>query len=228
MGQDPPGWYYVGNGQLRYKFGDFWTDQYKTIGYSEQAVPTANLGSSNPVPPHTSPSVWPPHRATPRLMIAVCIGLLGFGVGGGLLRPDVRHEWVSWAAAQASQLSALISGPATHTPATGDAKVKADARANADAKARANADAKARAHARASAKARADARANAKARADAKFAAKVKSTPPGVVAPHAPTAKPKTKAAAPSTTPANAAAKPPVTPPSSLSRSTPRSVNNSR
>lgn len=28
MGQDPPGWYYVGNGRLRYKFGDFWTDQY--------------------------------------------------------------------------------------------------------------------------------------------------------------------------------------------------------
>lgn len=118
MGQDPPGWYYVGNGQLRYKFGDFWTDQYKAIGHSERTVPLrvrVSLESSNPVPAHTSPNVRPPRLATPRLMIAVCVGLLGLGVGGGLLRPDVRHEWVSWAAAQASQLSALISGPAPHT-----------------------------------------------------------------------------------------------------------------
>ena len=98
MGQDPPGWYYVGNGQLRYKFGDFWTDQYRTIGHSERAVPAASIESSDPVPAHTSPNVRLPHPRTPRVLIAVCAGLLGLGVGGGLLKPDIRHEWVSWAA----------------------------------------------------------------------------------------------------------------------------------
>jgi len=197
MGQDPPGWYYVGNGQLRYKFGDFWTDQYKTIGRSERAVPTASIESSDPVPAHTSPNVRLPHLRTPRALIAVCTGLLGLGVGGGLLKPDVRHEWVSWAAAQASHLSALISRPAPPSPArTPDVKVKADA--------------------------------TTKARADARFAAKVKATPPGLVAPHAPAANPKTKAASPPAAPAHASTKPPVTPPSRPPRSTPRSVANPR
>ena len=239
MGQDPPGWYYVGNGQLRYKFGDFWTDQYKTIGHSEQAVPTASIESSDPVPTHTVPTMRLPHLRTPRLITAVCAGLLGLGVGGGLLTPDVRHEWASWAVAQASQLSALISGQAPLTPArTPDAKVKAQAKAAADAKAKAKAKAKADVRAKAEAKARADvrAKAEAKARADvrakaeakARFAAKVKATPPGLVAPHATAAKPKTRPTAPPAAPRHAASKPPVTPPSSPSRPTPRSVANPR
>ena len=203
MGQDPPGWYYVGNGQLRYKFGDFWTDQYKTIGHSEQADPTASIESSDPVPTHTVPTMRLPHLRTPRLITAVCAGLLGLGVGGGLLTPDVRHEWASWAVAQASQLSALISGQAPLTPArTPDAKVKAQAKAAADAR--------------------------AKAKAKARFAAKVMATPPGLVAPHAPAAKPKTRPTAPPAAPRHAASKPPVTPPSSPSRPTPRSVANPR
>lgn len=153
MAQDPPGWYYVGNGQLRYKFGDFWTDQYKTIDHSEGSVSTESIEASDPAPAHPSPSVGMPRLRTPRLMIAICACLLGLGVGDGLLKPDIRHEWVSWAAAQASQLSALISRPASPTPATTrDATVKADARAKADAKARAKADAKARANAKAAAK----------------------------------------------------------------------------
>ena len=216
MGQDPPGWYYVGNGQLRYKFGDFWTDQYKTIDHSERSVSTESIEASDPVPASTSPNVGMHRLRRPRLMIAVCACLLALGVGGGLLKPDIRHELVSWAAAQASNLSALISRPASPTPSTtGDATVKADARAKAEVKDRADA--------------RADARANAKARADAKArAAKVKSTPPRLVAPHAPVAKPKTKVAEPPAAPAHAATKPPVTPPSSPPRSTPRSVTSPR
>ena len=227
MGQDPPGWYYVGNGQLRYKFGDFWTDQYKTIGHSEQAVPTASIESSDPVPTHTVPTMRLPHLRTPRLITAVCAGLLGLGVGGGLLTPDVRHEWASWAVAQASQLSALISGQAPLTPArTPDAKVKAQAKAAADARAKAKAKAKSNVRANAEAKARADVR--AKAEAKARFAAKVMATPPGLVAPHAPAAKPKTRPTAPPAAPRHTATKPPVTPPSSPSRPTPRSVANPR
>jgi len=217
MGQDPPGWYYVGNGQLRYKFGDFWTDQYKTIGHSERSVSTESLESSNSVPAHTSPNVRLPHLRTPRALIAVCTGLLGLGVGGGLLKPDIRHEWVSWAAAQASNLSALISRPAPPLPTTTPgAKVKADAKAKADAKVRADAKANARANA------------DAKARADARAAAKAKSTPPHLVAPHAPAAKPRTTVVEPPAAPAHAATKPPVTPPSSPPKSIPRSVTSSR
>ncbi len=206
MAQDPPGWYYVGNGQLRYKSGDFWTDQYKTIDHSERPVPPANIESSDPVPAHTSPNAGMPRLRTPRLISAVCACLLGLGVGGGLLMPDIRHEWVSWATAQASNLSALISRTASPTSATtGDATVKAGARAKADARARAD----------------------AKARADARAAAKVKSTPPHVVS-HAPAAKPKTKVAEPPAAPAHAATKPPVTAPSSPPKSIPRSVTNPR
>ena len=223
MGQDPPGWYYVGNGQLRYKFGDFWTDQYKTIGHSERAVPTASIESLDPVPARTSPIARMPHSRTPRVLTAVCAGLLGLTVGGGLLKPDVRHQWVSWATAQASQLSALISRPADSRPATTrDATAKAEAQARTDAKARTDA------RANADAKAAAIAQAKAKAAADARFAARVKATPPGLVAPHAPAATPKTRPTAPPAAPPHTATKPPVTPPSSPSRSTPRSVANPR
>jgi len=221
MGQDPPGWYYVGNGQLRYKFGDFWTDQYKTIDHSERAVPTASIESLDPVPAHTSPIARLPHSRTPRVLTAVCAGLLGLSVGGGLLKPDVRHQWVSWATAQARQLSALISRPAHSTPATTrDATAKAEAKARTDAKA--NADAKAKA------KAAAIAKAKAKAAADARFAARVKATPPGLVAPHAPAATPKTRPTAPPAAPPHTATKPPRTPPSSPPRSTPRSATSPR
>ncbi len=217
MGQDPPGWYYVGNGQLRYKFGDFWTDQYKTIDHSERAVPTASIESSDPVPAHTSPIAKLPHSRTPRVLTAVCAGLLGLSVGGGLLKPDVRHQWVSWATAQASQLSALISRPAHSAPATTrDATAKAKARVDANTRtdARANADAKAKA--------------KAKAGADARFAGRVKATPPGLIAPHSPAATPKTRPTAPPAAPPHAATKPPVTPPSSPPRSTPRSATSPR
>ncbi|NMM34842.1 MAG: hypothetical protein HHJ13_12750 [Phycicoccus sp.] len=219
MAQDPPGWYYVGNGQLRYKFGDFWTDQYKTIGHSEQAVPAENLESSDPVPAHTSPNAGMPRLRTTRLIAVACACLLGLGVGGGLLQPDIRHELVSWAEAQASNLSALISRPASPTPSTtrdATAKAEANARANAEARARANAEARARANA------------EARARANARAAAKVKPTPAHPVAPHPPATKPKTKVAEPPATPAHTATKPPVTPPSSPPKSIPRSVANPR
>jgi len=31
MGAEEPRWYYVGNGQLRLKEGENWTDEYQTI-----------------------------------------------------------------------------------------------------------------------------------------------------------------------------------------------------
>lgn len=115
MAQDPPGWYYVGNGRLRYKFGDFWTDQYKTIEHSERAVPKANIESSDPVLAHTSPNAGMPRLRTTRLIAVVCACLLGLGVGGGLLQPDIRHDLASWAAAKVKSTPAHPGAP--HAPA---------------------------------------------------------------------------------------------------------------
>lgn len=144
MSQDPPGWYYVGKGLLRYKFGDFWTDQYKSIDPPEPTALSANSGSSDPASLNTPHNVRQPRLRASRLSIAVCAGLLGLGVGGGLLKPGIPHELVSWATALKSHVAALLVGPAPPTPATSsDAKaqvkadVKADAKAERDTKAKA-------------------------------------------------------------------------------------------
>lgn len=43
MGADEPRWYYVGNGQLRLKEGETWTDEYQTIESRRAAVPSQVL-----------------------------------------------------------------------------------------------------------------------------------------------------------------------------------------
>jgi hypothetical protein len=132
LSQDPPGWYYVGKGLLRYKFGDFWTDRYKSIDPSEPTAPPADSRSSNPASLSTPPNARRSRPRASRLSIAVCAGLLGLGVGGGLLKPNIPHELVSWAAALKSQVSALLVGPAPPTSATtSDAKAQSKAKAKA-------------------------------------------------------------------------------------------------
>jgi hypothetical protein len=44
MAEDKPGWYYVGNGQLRYMDGDGWTEEYKPAG---RAGSGADAGKSD-------------------------------------------------------------------------------------------------------------------------------------------------------------------------------------
>jgi hypothetical protein len=178
LSHDPPGWYYVGKGRLRYKFGDFWTDQYKSIDPPEPTVPSANSGSSNPASLNTPPNVRQPRLRASRLTIAVCAGLLGLGVGGGLLKPGIPHEVVSWATALKSHVSALLVGPASPTPP-----------ASSDAKAQAKADVK------------------AKADAKAKRDTKAKAQPSHSAPPHSPTVTPKPKVLKPPATPAHAAPK---------------------
>jgi hypothetical protein len=142
MGVDKPGWYYVGNGQLRYMDGDGWTDQYKRTDDPYKPIDEppvrarplqANTEPVNRVSPSAAttnkpPGAKKPRRRTSLLVIAVCVGLVG--VGGGLLRPDVFHGATSWAAEQAGQISALISPPAP-TPQAIAAKPKAKAKAKA-------------------------------------------------------------------------------------------------
>lgn len=54
MGAEEPRWYYVGNGQLRLKNGENWTDEYQTIESRRAAVPSkapgAETGPQEPQP----------------------------------------------------------------------------------------------------------------------------------------------------------------------------------
>ena len=187
LSQDPPGWFYVGKGLLRYKFGDFWTDQYKSIDPPEPTARSANSGSSHPASMNTPPSVRRSRLRASRLSIAVCAGLLGLGVGGGLLKPSIPHELVSWATALKSHVSALLVGPASPTPAT-SSNAKAQVKVKADVKAQVKV------------KARVKAQADAKARADATTQAQPSHSAP----PRSPKATPKPKVAKPPARPARA------------------------
>ena len=111
--------HYVGNGQLRYMDGDGWTDQYKRTDDPYKPIDEppvrarpsyVNTEPVNRVSPSAAPANKPPGAKKPRrrmspLVVAVCVGLLALGVGGGLLKPDVFHGATSWAAEQAGQIS---------------------------------------------------------------------------------------------------------------------------
>ena len=52
MGEDKPGWYYVGPGHLRYMDADGWTDQYKPLDAAAKSnvePTTASLDVVGPV-----------------------------------------------------------------------------------------------------------------------------------------------------------------------------------
>lgn len=124
MGEDKPGWYYVGTGQLRYHDGDGWTDQYKPIeGPKTSSVPVINE-SSDAARSNKSPDVKKPHRRTSPIVIALCAGLVGLGVGVGLLNSNVLTSWASWASERAGQGSALETPPPTSQAAAVKPKVK--------------------------------------------------------------------------------------------------------
>jgi hypothetical protein len=125
MGGEKPGWYYAGNGQLRYHDGDGLTDQYKPI---EGPQATTVLLDTEPSDTRSnkSPDVKKPHRRTSHFVIALCVALLALGVGGGLLKAGVLSSWASWASAQAGQGSTVKAPPAPTKPATAvKPKVKA-------------------------------------------------------------------------------------------------------
>lgn len=143
MGKDVPGWYYVGNSQKRYMDADGWTDQYKAFedpfktidkprarirpsrAYTEPADPV----SPSAAPANKPPDVNQPRRRTSTLLIALCVGLLVLGVGGGL-KANVFSGWAAWATEQAGQISAFISPPPP-TPHAVVSKPKAKAKTNA-------------------------------------------------------------------------------------------------
>jgi hypothetical protein len=106
MGENEPGWYNVGDGQLRYKDGEDWTDQYRDI---DSAAGTSDVG------PHGSPSQGAPAAQVTRSVrstklvglvsgIAALIILAAIGVYFVALRS--LPSTVSWA----PSASAMVPG----------------------------------------------------------------------------------------------------------------------
>ena len=118
MGEEKAGWYYV-DGQLRYKDDAGWTDQYKAISGPRSTAPAVNGEPTHQVKTSSSPAANVPRRKTSLLVTAVCAGLFGFSVGGGLLNADAVHGWVGWATVKASQIHTPISpeAPPKQAPA---------------------------------------------------------------------------------------------------------------
>src|SRR5680860_1735435 len=79
MGAEEPRWYYVGNGQLRLKEGENWTDQYQKIETRRAAVPSQVLGAES-VPKETLPVAGSSSRT---LLWLVACAVLVVVVGTG-------------------------------------------------------------------------------------------------------------------------------------------------
>ena len=74
MGADEPRWFYVGEGQLRLKNGDDWTDEYKAIESPRSvATQTAVLEPD----PQTPPGTKPKGRTAPWLAVCAALVVLG-------------------------------------------------------------------------------------------------------------------------------------------------------
>jgi cytoskeletal protein RodZ len=186
MRDGEPGWFYVGNGQLRYKDSNGWTDKFQDID-AVSATQPINSQSSGPTDTAVSPNMKKPHRKRSTLTTALCTGLLVLGVGAGLLNPGIVHGWVSWATGQVGTVSNLMTPSTPPVPTTSeDASAISTAEKAAATKA-ATAHAKAVAHANAVAHAKAvaeqarqakaaQAAAAAKAAADAAMAAAVRES----------------------------------------------------
>jgi hypothetical protein len=123
MSADQLGWYYF-NGQMRYKDGNGWTERYKPVDGPGALATRVKVHVAEKATAATSPVVRQPRRRLSLLLTALCAGLLGVAVGGGVINRAGMHGWFLWATDQVSQVSALFSPqtPSTDVPLT-DPKV---------------------------------------------------------------------------------------------------------
>ena len=79
MGAEEPRWYYVGNGELRLKNGENWTDEYQTIESRRAAVPSQviDAGTGPQEPPHVAGS----SSRTVLWLVACAVLVLVVGTG---------------------------------------------------------------------------------------------------------------------------------------------------
>ena len=91
MGANGPGWYYVADGQLRYKVGDQWTDLYRTIDHPRITAPTPSR-TSDPTQANTPPRKRLPHPRTSALVSMVLAALRCVGIA----RPKPKPFYTRW------------------------------------------------------------------------------------------------------------------------------------
>ena len=92
MGANGPGWYYVGDGQLRYKVGDQWTELYQTIDHPRVTAPTPSR-TSDPTQANTPPTTRLPHPRTSPLVSMVLAALRCVGIAGPKPKPFYTRWW---------------------------------------------------------------------------------------------------------------------------------------
>jgi hypothetical protein len=92
MGANGPGWYYVGNGQLRYRVGDQWTELYQTIDQPLVTAATAN-STSVPAPASTRPGTRLPRPGKSPVVTLVRAAFRGIGIARPKPKPFYRRWW---------------------------------------------------------------------------------------------------------------------------------------
>jgi hypothetical protein len=92
MGASEPGWYYVGDGQLRYKVGDQWTNLYQTIDHPRITASTPDR-TSDPAQANTPPWTRQPHPRTSPVVRVVRAALRCVGIARPKPKPFYRRWW---------------------------------------------------------------------------------------------------------------------------------------
>jgi hypothetical protein len=87
-----PGWYYVGNGRLRYRVGDQWTELYQTIDHPQVTAATAN-STPVPAPASTRPGTRQPPPGESPLVSMVLAALRCVGIARPKPKPFYRRWW---------------------------------------------------------------------------------------------------------------------------------------
>ncbi|MEO8519215.1 MAG: hypothetical protein ABI438_08520 [Dermatophilaceae bacterium] len=127
MGVAQLGWFYF-DGQLRYKDAHGWTERYKPIDGPRAGTAPATEKTLDAKADKSRRSKRPSKQVQPRqaprrrvahLVTVVCAGLLGLGLGGGWLKPDLVHGNVSWVTVHVGQAQKAPAGPSIDAFALG-------------------------------------------------------------------------------------------------------------
>jgi hypothetical protein len=115
MGTEEPRWFYVGNGQLRLKDGEDWTDEYQTIESRRAHVPQA-AAVVEPDSQHPLPGARP--RGRPMLWLMICAAVVVAGGTGTAFAKDALKNGGLLSASSAYPAADVVA-PANSAPAKG-------------------------------------------------------------------------------------------------------------
>ena len=117
MGTEEPRWFYVGDGQLRLKDGEDWTDEYQKIesrrAHASQAAAVVEPDSQHPLPGARL-------RGRPMLWLMICAAVVVAGGAGTAFAKDALKDGgllSSSSAPAAAVVAAAKSAPAKGAPA---------------------------------------------------------------------------------------------------------------